>query len=319
MDSINLEVIGQLTHWLQNGQSGWLCTITGTFGSSPRPVGSILACNRNGEVRGSLSGGCVEDDLITALLNGEIASAQPEELSYGVSKAETERLGLPCGGRLSLVVEPLSPTAATQTHFAAIFAAIEQRRLIGRTLDLSSGTMQLFQPQHYSATRLVQQQLTQVFGPRYRLLLVGAGQIARYLAEMALALDFEVILTDPRPELLAAWSGPQITLVGGMPDDAVRHWADGANSAVVTLTHDPRIDDMALMEALNSSAFYVGALGSLRTSAQRRERLEQLELPKSAIARLDAPIGLPIQSKTPPEIAISILAKLIQLRARVDG
>ncbi|MCB1619083.1 MAG: XdhC family protein, partial [Pseudomonadales bacterium] len=178
---------------------------------------------------------------------------------------------------------------------------------------------QLFQPQHYSPTRLAQQRLTQVFGPRYRLLLVGAGQIARYLAEMALALDFEVILTDPRPELLAAWNGPPITLAGGMPDDAVRHWADGANSAVVTLTHDPRIDDMALMEALNSSAFYVGALGSLRTSAQRRERLEQLDLPKSAIARLDAPIGLPIQSKTPPEIAISILAKLIQVRARVDG
>lgn len=319
MDSINLEVIGQLTHWLQSGQSGWLCTITATFGSSPRPVGSILACNRSGEVRGSLSGGCVEDDLIAALRSGEIASERPEELSYGVSKAETERLGLPCGGRLSLVVEPLSPTAATQSHFAAIFTAIEQRRLIGRTLDLSSGQMQLFQPQHYSPTRLAQQRLTQVFGPRYRLLLVGAGQIARYLAEMALALDFEVILTDPRPELLTAWNGPPITLAGGMPDDAVRHWADGANSAVVTLTHDPRIDDMALMEALNSSAFYVGALGSLRTSAQRRERLEQLDLPKSAIARLDAPIGLPIQSKTPPEIAISILAKLIQVRARVDG
>ena len=319
MDSINLEVIGQLTHWLQSGQSGWLCTITATFGSSPRPVGSILACNHAGEVRGSLSGGCVEDDLIAALRSGEIASERPEELSYGVSKAETERLGLPCGGRLSLVVEPLSPTAATQSHFAAIFTAIEQRRLIGRTLDLSSGQMQLFQPQHYSPTRLAQQRLTQVFGPRYRLLLVGTGQIARYLAEMALALDFEVILTDPRPELLAAWNGPPITLAGGMPDDAVRHWADGANSAVVTLTHDPRIDDMALMEALNSSAFYVGALGSLRTSAQRRERLEQLDLPKSTIARLDAPIGLPIQSKTPPEIAISILAKLIQVRARVDG
>ncbi|HNJ75099.1 MAG TPA: XdhC family protein, partial [Pseudomonadales bacterium] len=177
MDSINLEVIGQLTHWLQSGQSGWLCTITATFGSSPRPVGSILACNRSGEVRGSLSGGCVEDDLIAALRSGEIASERPEELSYGVSKAETERLGLPCGGRLSLVVEPLSPTAATQSHFAAIFTAIEQRRLIGRTLDLSSGQMQLFQPQHYSPTRLAQQRLTQVFGPRYRLLLVGAGQI----------------------------------------------------------------------------------------------------------------------------------------------
>ncbi len=319
MDSINLEVIGQLSHWLQTGQRCWLCTITGTFGSSPRPVGSILACNASGEVRGSLSGGCVEDDLIASLLKGEIASERPEEVSYGVSKTETERLGLPCGGRLTLVVEPLLPDMATQAHFITIFTAIEQRSLIGRTLDLATGQMQLFHPDQFGRTRIEKQLLIQTLGPRYRLLMVGAGQIAHYLAEIALALDFEVILTDPRPEQLAAWTGPAITRIAGMPDDAVRNWACGANSAVVTLTHDPRIDDMALMEALNSPAFYVGALGSLRTSAQRRERLEQLDLPKSAIARLDAPIGLAIQSKTPPEIAISILAKLIQVRARVDG
>ena len=158
--------------------------------------------------------------------------------------------------------------------------------------------------------------LRQCFGPRLRMLLVGAGQLAHNLAELGLAMDYEVIVTDPRQQLLDQWEGPAVELVQGMPDDVVRAHASDKHSVVITLTHDPRIDDMALMEALGSDAWYVGALGSLRTTEKRLARLRQLELSEAQIARLHAPVGLDIGSKTPIEIAVAIMAQLTQLRRK---
>ncbi len=149
-----------------------------------------------------------------------------------------------------------------------------------------------------------------------RMLLVGAGQLSQSLAELAVAMDYEVVVTDPREKMLQQWAGPDVTLMGGMPDDAVRHCCDDPHSIVITLTHDPRIDDMALMQALTSKAWYVGALGSQKTTQKRLLRLQQLDISEAQLASLHAPVGLDIGSKTPMEIAISIVAELTALRRK---
>lgn len=317
MQSIDQEVLEHIADWLAAGSVSWLCTIVKTIGSSPRPVGSIVAINATGTQIGSVSGGCVEEDLLERLRAGQYRGERPELIEYGVSAEENERLGLPCGGRITLLLQRISAT--DRTWVAGILEALQQRRCSVRELDLATGTTQLraaqqFSPLHFDGTRL-----RQCFGPRMRMLLVGAGQLARNVAELALAMDYEVMVTDPRAEVLRQWEGPALTLHGGMPDDVVREHANDPHSVVITLTHDPRIDDMALMEALQSQAWYVGALGSQRTTQKRLERLRQLDLSEQQLARLHAPVGLDIGSRTPIEIAVSILAQLTQLRRAVHA
>lgn len=306
------QVLRQLQHWLDAGQSCFLCTIVGTVGSSPRPVGSLLACNDQGQLVGSLSGGCVEENLLERLGRGELAQQQPEAVEYGVVAEENERLGLPCGGRLTILVERIR--ADQQPLFAHINTRLDQRRCCQRRVELGSGEATVSDCDDFQPLVVDQHSLVQGFGPRYLLLLVGAGQLARCLAEMALMMDYRVVVCDPRPAMIADWTLEGVELIQGMPDDVVREQVKDAFSIVITLTHDPRIDDMALMEALTSPACYVGALGSVRTSAKRRQRLPQLGLSEQQIARLHAPVGISIGSKTPPEIAVSILAELTQMR-----
>jgi xanthine dehydrogenase accessory factor len=272
----------------------------------------MLACNSRGEQVGSLSGGCVEEDLLARLESGELAVSGPQLIEYGVTAEENERLGLPCGGRLHVLVQSLC--AEDATWLQEVTAAIAERRCIRRHLDLATGGTSLESTAQYQSLSFDDARLSQSFGPSQRMLLVGAGQLSQSLAELGLAMDFEVIVTDPRQRMLDQWEGPDVQLVGGMPDDAVRSLADDPHSVIITLTHDPRIDDMALMEALESSAWYVGALGSVRTTEKRLERLRALELPEQALARLHAPVGIAIGSKTPIEIAVSIMAELTQLR-----
>jgi xanthine dehydrogenase accessory factor len=313
--AIEQDVLQHLAAWLAGGERAWLCTIVGTIGSSPRPVGSLLACNVRGEQVGSLSGGCVEEDLLARLEAGELAVSGPQLIEYGVTAEENERLGLPCGGRLHVLVQALD--SADLVWLQGVNAAIENRRCIRRHLDLATGATTLESTAEYRALEFDDQRLGQSFGPSQRMLLVGAGQLSQSLAELGLAMDYEVVVTDPRQRMLAQWEGPPVRLVDGMPDDAVRALADDPHSVIITLTHDPRIDDMALMEALESRAWYVGALGSARTTEKRLERLRALEVPPEALARLHAPVGIAIGSKTPIEIAISIMAELTQLsRAR---
>ena len=241
-----------------------------------------------------------------------ISSAQ--FFQYGVTTEETERLGLPCGGHLNIVVEPLQVEHAE--HFRLIVAALAERRCIQRVVDLKTGSQQLavaerHQPLAYDEPNEV---LTQTFGPRHQLFIIGAGMVSTYLAELALTLDYAVTVCDPREQLLEDFPVANVTKIADMPDDAVRAHANDPASAIVALTHDPRIDDMGLMEALKTQAFYIGAMGSSRTSAARRQRLAALELSEDEIARLHAPIGLPIGSKTPPEIAIAVIAEITAVR-----
>lgn len=313
MLSLDEQVVNRVCEWLAQGEVCWFCTIAETFGSSPRPVGSLFAVNAKGETVGSLSGGCIEEDLVERLVGKRRDDGHNQLLEYGVSARENERLGLPCGGRLRVLLETLGPGDAA--HFHELRQALHQRRYIERRAPLTGDSRSLVPVARFAPLVLKDDELVHTFGPRYRLLLVGAGALSKTLAELAVAMEYHVVVCDPRPELLQQWDGPQVQLVGGMPDDAVRAHATDPESIVLTLTHDPRIDDMALMEALRHELFYVGALGSERTSRKRRERLLQLDLTSEQLSRLHAPVGLAIGSKTPMEIAIAVLAQLTQLRA----
>ena len=308
------EILKHLLDWLGRGEQPWLCTIVGATGSSPRPAGSMLAVLDSGIQVGSVSGGCVEEDLLQRIREGVFGGTAPERIEYGVSAEENERLGLPCGGRLTLLLQRL--TAGDVPWLEQVLQAIEGRSCIERMLDIAGGSTTLLSVTRFPALSFDGSQLRQCFGPRMRMLLVGAGQLAQSLAELALAMDYEVIVTDTREHILEQWEGPLLPLIQGMPDDVVREHASDPLSVVITLTHDPRIDDMALMEALTTEAWYVGALGSLRTTEKRLQRLRQLELSAEQIGRLHAPVGLDIGSKTPLEIAIAIMAELTQLRRR---
>ena len=311
MDSSELNVIRALLDWVRAGGRGHLVTVVQTWGSSPRPAGSLLAVGGPGQVAGSVSGGCVEDDLIAKLREGKLATSSPERVMYGVTREEGERFGLPCGGTLELVCEPVRDTSA----LTPVCDALEQRRAICRELDVDTGASRLLPADtRTAACQMDGKVLRKVFGPQWQLIIIGAAELSRCIAQLAQALDYRVLVCEPRPDYAAAWDLPGTEVVAGLPDDVIRARVTDERSAVITLTHDPRVDDLALIEALESPAFYVGALGSQRTTDKRLERLRELDVPDAAIARLHAPIGLPIGSHAPMEIAVAIAAELIAAR-----
>lgn len=315
MHSHDQELLERALGWLAQGRDVWLCTVVATWGSSPRPAGSMMIWAGPGFQQGSLSGGCVEEELLAQLATGQ--QSAPALLQYGVTREESERLGLPCGGTMAVLAEQLSAVDRRQGRaLEQVVAALAARRCIRRLVDLDSGEWTLEDISLAGPLTRRGSQLSHDLGPAYRMLLVGAGELARWVARLALTLDYRVVVTDPRPEMRDQWDLTEVPCLGGMPDDVVREQFCDAHSIVITLTHDPRIDDMALLEALAADTWYVGALGSRRTSGQRRERLLQLGLERSAVDRLHAPVGLDIGSKRPPEIAIAILAELTALRAR---
>ncbi len=318
MQAVDTEVLNQVAAWLESDRPCWLATVVQTWGSSPRPVGSLFACDADGHVVGSLSGGCVEDDLLEKLTRGELAATEAQFFQYGITAEETEKLGLPCGGHLFIVVEPLDTTTHTRHHFEHLKHRLGDRRTVKRQVDLKHRTFSFTDVEHHEPLEwdATNEVLVHTYGPRYQLFIIGAGMVSKYLADIAQNLDYEVTVCDPRAHLLDDFNVAGVRLIRDMPDDAVRQHAADSSSAIVALTHDPRIDDMGLMEALKTDAFYVGAMGSSRTSASRRERLAALQLSQAEIERLHAPIGLPIGSKTPPEIAIAVIAEITAVRAK---
>lgn len=316
MQAVDKEVLGQVLSWLSAGEPCWLATVVQTWGSSPRPVGSLLACNAAGKIVGSLSGGCVEEDLLEKLTSGELAADSAQFFQYGITTEDTEKFGLPCGGHLYIVVEPQTPSEEAVAHFTVLNEALDQRQCARRTVDLAKQTTTVaavaeHEPLQWQSDEQI---LTHTYGPRFQLFIIGAGMVSKYLAEMAQLLDYEVTVCDPREDLLADFGVTNVRTIADMPDDAVRAHAKDRATAIVALTHDPRIDDMGLMEALTTDAFYIGAMGSTRTSASRRERLLALDVSAEDIDKLHAPIGLPIGSKTPPEIAVAIIAEITAVR-----
>ncbi|MDA0895210.1 MAG: XdhC family protein [Proteobacteria bacterium] len=338
MRSSQQHIIESVNDWLTASQQVWLCTILKTWGSSPRPVGAMLACNSQGELVGSLSGGCIEEDFLEQLKDGSLsarynAEGGPFVIEYAVTEAEQARLKLPCGGQLHVLLESIEPSPANRAVFAELVQALQNHSRVSRRVDLATGALSVHCVDAGSATATASNTLdvdwddskpeSVVVGdgvmvhrlsPVYRLLLLGAGDVARYVAEMAIALEYEVTLCDPRPNYLDHWSVNGVEISASLPDDLVRAKFSNPYSGIVALAHDPRVDDMALMEALKTDAFYVGAMGSERTSAARRERLPELGLSEEEIDALYAPIGFSIGSKTPAEIAIAVMAEITAVR-----
>jgi xanthine dehydrogenase accessory factor len=310
MDSIDLEVLHACDQWLRAGYRCEYVTVVRTWGSSPRPEGATMAIRADGLVVGSVSGGCIEDDLIAAVRAHGITRSTPEVLTYGISADEAHRFGLPCGGTIQLVVEPL----AAHSRMDELLALAQRRVLTRRTLDLASGAVTLGEGAADDGLRMDKQALVTIHGPRLRMLIIGAGQLSQFLAQIAVGLEYQVTVCDPREEYRASWSLPGVEVVHAMPDDLVLEMKLDSRSAVIALTHDPKLDDMGLMEALKTDAFYVGAIGSRVNNARRRERLRELDLSEEQIAKLHGPIGIYIGSKTPYEIAVSILAELTAVK-----
>lgn len=309
MDSLDLQVLSQARDWHRAGQTVWLVTVIETWGSAPRPPGALLALRGDGLVVGSVSGGCVEDDLIDRVRTGERVG-KPSLITYGVTKEEAARFGLPCGGNLRLVQEPLVDTA----WIDEVLDRTGRHELVARRLDLDTGAVVVEPASRSERFEFDGRTLRALFGPRWRMLIIGAGQLSRVLAQMALALDFEVLCCDPREEYHLTWDVPGTRFSKQMPDDLVVELQLDPHSAVVAVTHDPKLDDMALLEALKSPAFYVGALGSRGNTATRKERLKLFDLSPTEIDRLHGPIGLDIGSRTPAEIAVSIMAEVVAVK-----
>lgn len=311
MEGIDLQVLRTAVDWLDAGRRVTLATVVQTWGSSPRPPGAWAVFRDDGAVVGSVSGGCVEADLVDRVRVAGPSARLPELVSYGVTPEEAARFGLPCGGRLAVVVEPAADTAVLRD----LAARLQRRETVMRRLDLGTGRTELAPAERGDGLRYDGVRLETVHGPCWRLLIIGAGQVSQFLAGMAQALDYEVIICDPRQEYRDAWNVDGARLANGMPDDLVVELGGDARTAVVALTHDPKLDDLALIEALRSPAFYVGALGSKASNARRRDRLgEHFGLAATELARLHGPVGLPIGSRTPPEIAVSILAEMTAVK-----
>jgi xanthine dehydrogenase accessory factor len=310
MDSVDLEVLRSAEGWRKRGHRVTLGTIVKTWGSAPRPVGALVAIRDDGQVAGSVSGGCVEDDLIEKVRAQAVAATRPHLMTYGVTNEDATRWGLPCGGTLQVVLEPVTE----QSGLGTLLEVISKQQLARRRLEMDSGRATVEPGRWSDALEFDGTVLTTVHGPRWRLVLIGAGQLTHYLAEMAKMLDYHVTVVDPREEYAGGWDVAGIPLDRGMPDDVIREMNLDGHSAVVALTHDPKLDDMALLEALKSAAFYVGAIGSKKNNDARRGRLKEFDLSDAEIARLRGPVGLFIGSKTPPEIAVAILAEMTAVR-----
>ncbi|KQP35643.1 XdhC family protein [Pseudorhodoferax sp. Leaf274] len=332
MENLDVMVLRGLRDWRRAGKRALLATVVRTWGSSPRPVGSIMALNEDGAVLGSVSGGCIEDDLIyryTQAYASAAAGAQapagdathsmpsgpPAFVKYGITADEAHRFGLPCGGTLELLLEH----DLDADSLAALVTALEGGRLMRRSVRLADGQVRTEPADAPAELSVDADELANTFGPEYRMLLIGAGQLTEYLATMALFSGFAVTVCDPREEYRGAWSVAGATLLRDMPDDVVRDFRPDQRSCVVALTHDPKLDDLALLEALETEAFYVGAIGSRRNNEARHQRMvEHFEQTDASLARLRGPIGIYIGSKTPAEIAVSVMAEILAVKNGVQ-
>nr|WP_298248779.1 XdhC family protein [uncultured Halomonas sp.] len=324
MQYLDLTVIRQALAWARAGETLWLCTVLSTFGSSPREPGAWLVARRDGQHVGSLSGGCVEEDFLERLAEGDFA-APVQRVRYGDGAEEGangSRVTLPCGGILEVLVECLAPGEATLAHLSALEQALTGQRPQRRHVDLASGEARLeddaglgdrviWPPADEAVPSTVQLRI----GPAARLVLAGMSPVAEACAEFAQRLGFEVIVCDPRPGMLEALDLPGVERVATLPSTFIAGGGCHAATAVVALTHDPRLDDLAMIEAVRTEAFYIGVMGSRKASTARAERLQRSGgLGEAELARLHMPIGLGLGSKTPAEIALATMADIVRVR-----
>ncbi|MBK5516793.1 XdhC family protein [Pseudomonas sp. TH10] len=318
MQHLDLQVVRRALQWSTAGQQVWLCTVLATYGSAPRAPGSLLAVNGGGQWIGSLSGGCVEEDFLERVAEGAFAQAVCV-VRYGEGDDPRSRISLPCGGILDVLVETLEPTCEVQAHLRELESALlGQRRLI-REIDLASGARDVFVDREQGAR--IEREVDRVrvrIGAAQRLLLAGYSSVAQACAEFAVGLGFEVILCEPRDEVLEGVVLNNVEIRRQLPSVFIADGGCHSDTAVVALTHDPRIDDLAMMEAVRTDAFYIGVMGSVQTSQKRFERLRRIGgLGEAELARIHAPIGLNLGSKTPAEIALAVLADILRIRSGI--
>lgn len=321
MQSLDARVVEQAIEWLGNGRTIWLCTVLSTFGSSPREPGSLMVATSDGHHVGSLSGGCVEEDFLERVAAGEYE--QPAVIvRYGDpgKSPESPRIRLPCGGILDVLVERMAATQKIRDHLERIQQALSGQRDIARHIRLADAECWLSDAEP-TGPRVLQNETEETvavrIGPVAKLILAGYSTVSEACAQFALSLGYEVVLCDPREEVTNGMSlPPGIEFLPQLPSLYIA--SPGActpSTAVVAATHDPRIDDLAMMAAVKTSASYIGVMGSVRTSQARSERLRRTGgLSKEDVERIQMPIGLNLGSKTPSEIALAIVADMVRVR-----
>ncbi|MGD8804120.1 MAG: XdhC family protein, partial [Gammaproteobacteria bacterium] len=312
--STDFEVLRAAVNWLEQGSGITLVTVVQTWGSAPRRPGALMAVHSDGRFTGSVSGGCVEDDLVQRVMRGEFENKPPAIIEYGIDTATTRRVGLPCGGRLHLLVEAVNGAA----QLDRVLASINQRKRIMRRVCLHTGEASLHAvtDTDSDAFSFDGENLVKVFGPAWRMLIIGAGELARRVAQLALTLDYAITICDSRPEYASGWEvdGTEFSVM--QPAALIARHPPDPHTVILALAHAPVLEDEALAAALQSDAFYIGALGSQKNQQARLGRLRRTGLNDTQLARLHGPVGLDIGSHTPAEIAIAITAALIKTRNR---
>lgn len=313
MNSLDLQVVQQAQQWLEQGHSVCLCTVLSTYGSAPRGPGAMLVALADGRFCGSLSGGCVEDDFLERLGRDEFGPDN-QVVRYGEGGLAPS-LKLPCGGVLDVLVEQFIPGCEALEHFSLMLQALQgQQRIIRAvSLDTLDRTLDICSAQG-STVEVSKRQITIRIGAARRLLIAGLSPVAEFCASFAVSLGYEVIVCDPRTELLAGFALEGVKVIEQLPATFIANGGCHASTAVVALTHDPRLDDLTLLEAVRTPAFYIGAMGSQRTSEKRLERVRRIGgLDDEAINRISAPVGLRLGSKTPAEIALAVMADVVRV------
>lgn len=301
LDELDL-ILAAARDWHAAGRGVALATVVETWGSAPRRVGSHMVIRDDGLFEGSVSGGCVEGDVIVEAQE-VIATDRFRRLDYGVTDATAWQVGLACGGKISIVVQPLAEAGFPPALIGRLTEARRNGLSVTLTTDLTTGRTAIADAPNSG-------DFVHIYQPPLRLAIVGAVHIAQSLVPMARILGYAPLVIDPRGLFATADRFEGVTLDDRWPDEALADWRPNAASAIVTLTHDPKLDDVALAAALNSPAFYIGALGSRRTHAARIERLTARGFDAAALTRVHGPAGLDIGAASPSEIALSVLAQM---------
>lgn len=311
MQHLDLQVIDKALQWARAGDTVWLCTVLSTYGSAPRSPGAMLACRSAQAWVGSLSGGCVEEEFLASLAQGAFTQ-RAQVVRYGDGQEQSRRLRLPCGGVLVVLVERRQADGAWLEHLQYLRRALLGQQRVTRKVSLPAGDFSLH-GDNSVAVRMDEIAVHIGVGPALRLVLAGLSPVAEACADIARTLGCEVIACDPREEMAhVEIEGAQMHRV--LPSLFIAAGGCHAATAVVALTHDPKIDDLALMEAVNTPAFYIGAMGSAATSARRAERLQRIGgLTLQQIESLHMPIGLDLGSKSPAEIALAVMADVLRV------
>ncbi|MCY4241946.1 MAG: XdhC family protein [Rhodobacter sp.] len=312
--------------WHRIGKGAVLATVVRTWGSAPRPVGSQLAVSGEAEIAGSVSGGCVESAVVVEATEA-LEDGRSRILEFGVSDDDAFNVGLACGGTIRVMVEPVG-TQIPETMLSELCVARAERRPVAYIVETPSWSRRLagksdaipgdalYERFVSDASGFSGETFVAIHNPPLRMAVVGAVHIAQPLVVMARLAGYDVVVIDPREAFGSQARFPGERILHDWPDEALTARGLDARTAVVTLTHDPKLDDPAIVTALNSNVFYLGCLGSVRTHAKRVARLAKRGFADSDIARIHAPVGLDIGSKSPAEIALSIMAEITKALRR---